>query len=74
MRLDELTQNLLQRLDGEHDRKSLLQLLIETVDRGELSILVNGIPASRGNSVISILESTIEESLAKLASSALLVA
>jgi methyltransferase-like protein len=74
VRLDELTQNLLQHLDGEHDRKSLLQLLIEAVDRGELSILVNGIPASRGNSVVAILETTLDESLAKLASGALLVA
>jgi methyltransferase-like protein len=74
VRLDELTQNLLRHLDGEHDRKALLQLLIEAIDRGELSILVNGIPASRGNSAIAILESTLDESLKKLASSALLVA
>jgi methyltransferase-like protein/SAM-dependent methyltransferase len=72
--LDELTQNLLRHLDGEHDRKALLQLLIEAVDRGELSILVNGIPASRGSSAIAIIETTLDECLAKLASSALLVA
>ncbi|MBI3837026.1 MAG: methyltransferase regulatory domain-containing protein [Planctomycetia bacterium] len=72
--LDELTHNLLRYLDGEHDRKALLQLLIEAVDRGELSMLVNGIPASRGSSVAEILETSLDESLAKLASRALLVA
>ena len=72
--LDEVSRNLLLHLDGEHDRPALLQMLISAVDRGELSILKNEIPASSGEAVREILEQTLEQSLASLASQALFVA
>jgi methyltransferase-like protein/trans-aconitate methyltransferase len=74
VKLDNVDQNLLRYLDGEHDRPALLQCLVEAVDRGELSVLVNGVPARRGHSVVTILADILEQSLNKLANSALLVA
>jgi len=72
--LDQGTRNVLVYLDGHQDRASLLGELMAGVDRGEISILKEGIPATSGESVRSILETTLDEALAKLASSALLVA
>ena len=72
--LDELSRNLLRFLDGQHDRVSLLQLLIEATERGELSILKSGIPASQADSAAHILDQVLDQSLAKLAANALLVA
>ncbi len=72
--LDEVSKNLLHYLDGEHDRESLMKILIEAVNRGELSILKNGIPASRGEAVADMLEIALEQSIVHLALQALLVA
>jgi methyltransferase-like protein/ubiquinone/menaquinone biosynthesis C-methylase UbiE len=72
--LTEVNQRLLKYLDGEHDRPALLQMLIQAVDRGEISILVNGIPASRGEAVSEVLQQTLDTSLATLAANAVLVA
>jgi methyltransferase-like protein/SAM-dependent methyltransferase len=72
--LDEAGQNILQYLDGQHDRAAMLRLLVEAVDRGRLSILVGGIPAVDGRCVLGILEKTLDQRLALFASSALLVA
>ena len=74
IKLTELNQRLLKYLDGEHDRPALLQMLIQAVDRGEISILVNGIPASRGEAVSEKLEKTLDTTLASLAVNAVLVA
>jgi methyltransferase-like protein/SAM-dependent methyltransferase len=71
--LDEVTQNALPFLDGQHDREALLGALIKAVDEGRLSILLNGIPASRGESVSGILKNALDQSLTRLASEALLV-
>ena len=72
--LDEVSKNLLHYLDGEHDREALMKILIEAVNRGDLSILKNGIPASRGEAVADLLEVALEQSIIYLAVQALLVA
>lgn len=72
--LDEVTQNLLPYLDGQHDRGALLQELSTAVSEGRLSILVNGLPATRGEAVSDILRKSLDDSLLLLASNALLIA
>jgi hypothetical protein len=72
--LDEISRHLLQSLDGRHDRAALVRMLIEAVDRGELSILVNGLPANRGEVARNILEAAVDRALSELASNAMLVA
>jgi methyltransferase-like protein/ubiquinone/menaquinone biosynthesis C-methylase UbiE len=72
--VDDATRNLLPYLDGRHDRKSLLQELVEAVERGDVSILVGGLPAPRGDKLVHLLELTLNQSLQKLASNALLIA
>lgn len=72
--IDDATRNLLPYLDGRHDRKALLQELIEAVDRGDVSILVGGLPATRGEKVVHLLEMALNQSLQKLATNALLIA
>jgi methyltransferase-like protein/SAM-dependent methyltransferase len=72
--LDRTSQNLLPCLDGQHDRAALLRLLMAAVDRGQLSILMDSIPASGGESAGKILERTLDESLLRLAAYALLIA
>jgi methyltransferase-like protein/SAM-dependent methyltransferase len=72
--LDEVSKNLLHYLDGEHDREALMKILIAAVNRGDLSILKNGIPASRGEAVADMLEIALEQSMIQLALQAVLVA
>ncbi|MGD9721314.1 MAG: methyltransferase regulatory domain-containing protein [Pirellulales bacterium] len=72
--LDEMSLNLLRYLDGNRDRAALHALLVEAADRGALSILRSGIPASQGSSLNEILDQVLDQSLAKLARSALLIA
>jgi methyltransferase-like protein/trans-aconitate methyltransferase len=72
--LDEVSQNALQHLDGQHDRASLLQILVDAVDRGRLSVFRDGVPLPRGEAVDHILDKTLEQCLLKLAANALLVA
>jgi methyltransferase-like protein len=74
VKLDEVTQNLLPYLDGKHDRAALLEELSTAVSEGRLSILVNGLPATRGEAVTDILRKSLEDSLLLLASNALLIA
>lgn len=71
--LDDGARNVLLHLDGHRDREGLLNELVAAVDRGEISILKDGIPATSGESVRSILQTTLDESLRKLAVNALLV-
>ncbi len=71
--LDESARNVLVYLDGQQDRTQLMSELMAAVDRGEISILKSGIPASQGKLVQSVLESMLEESLKTLAANALLV-
>ncbi len=72
--VDDATRNLLPRLDGNHDRKALLQELIQAVNRGDVSVLVDGLPATHGEKVLPSLELTLNQALQKLASNALLIA
>ncbi len=72
--LDDDTQNIIKYLDGEHDRQALLRLLMAAFDRGELSILIGGIPATSEQVVSDTLRDTLERCLTKLAVNALLVA
>ena len=58
--LDDASRNVLLSLDGNHDRQALAGELVEAVDRGDVSILVGGIPASRGEAVLPILEQTLD--------------
>jgi SAM-dependent methyltransferase len=73
VKLDQVTQNLLPYLDGKHDRAALLQELSTAVSEGRLSILVNGLPATRGEAVTDILRKSLDDSLLLLASNALLI-
>ena len=72
--LDDAARNVLQYLDGQHDRAALVRELTEAVDRGDVSILVEGLPATRGAAVASALENTLDASLKNLARMACLVA
>ncbi len=71
--LDRTSQNLLPYLDGEHDRAALLRLLETAVDRGQLSILMDKIPASGSQAAGGILQRALDESLVRLAAYALLI-
>jgi methyltransferase-like protein len=71
--LDEVTQNVLAYLDGKHDRVALYNELTTAVDEGRLSILLNALPATRGEAVSGILRQALEDSLLRLASNALLI-
>ena len=72
--LDQISQNVLRHLDGKHDREALVQVLIEAVDRGWLSIFVNGLPATSGRSAIEVLRPALDRCLERLAKDALLIA
>lgn len=72
--LDEVSQNTLAHLDGQHDRAALSTILREALDGGRLSVFRDGIPVGRGDVVEGILEQTLEQCLSKLARNALLVA
>jgi methyltransferase-like protein len=72
--LDEMSRRLLVYLDGQRDRAALHRLLVEAADQGQLSILKSGMPASGDASAATILEQVLDQSLARLAASALLVA
>lgn len=72
--LDEASQNILRYLDGEHDHEALLQELVNAVDRGNVSILFGGIPATRGAAMSDALDGILQQCLAQLAAGALLVA
>ncbi|MEX0677630.1 MAG: class I SAM-dependent methyltransferase [Pirellulales bacterium] len=72
--LDAVTQNIIRHLDGEHDHESLLRGLVASVERGDVSILVGGIPATSGEAVSGVLHDTLQQSLRTLAANALLVA
>jgi len=72
--LDDAARNLLPYLDGLHDRQALLRELVEAIDRGDVSILVDGLPVAKGAAVADTLESTLDLSLRHLARVACLVA
>jgi methyltransferase-like protein len=71
--LDELSQNLLRYLDGQHDRAALLAVLRDAAASGQMSILQSGIPAAPQAASL-MLEQVLDQSLTKLARSALLIA
>jgi methyltransferase-like protein len=72
--LDQVSQNTLVHLDGQHDWQSLLDILREAVEQGRLSILKDGLPIARHEVVGGILEKALERCLLKIASNALLIA
>jgi methyltransferase-like protein/2-polyprenyl-3-methyl-5-hydroxy-6-metoxy-1,4-benzoquinol methylase len=72
--LDEMSHQLLKYLDGQRDRAALVALLVEAVNRGQLSILREGLPAGTGSGTMEILEQVLDQALDKLARHALLVA
>jgi methyltransferase-like protein/cyclopropane fatty-acyl-phospholipid synthase-like methyltransferase len=71
--LDDSTRTVLSYVDGHRDRPALLRELVEAVNRGDMSILIDGLPATRGEAVMSILGLTLEQALQKLARNALLI-
>jgi methyltransferase-like protein len=72
--LDEAARTILQFLDGKRDHQALLRELATAVDRGDISIMIGGIPATRGEALSGVLTQTLQQSLKKLATCALLVA
>ena len=71
--VNDSTRNILQFLDGQHDRQALLKELIAAVNRGDVSILVGGLPATQGEKVVHILEQTLDHSMQQLAANAILI-
>lgn len=71
--LDEMSRNLLRFLDGSRDRAALLAVLVAAAERGQLSILRGDLPA-RSSEAAAILEQVLDQALARLATSGLLVA
>ena len=71
--LDDASRSILAYLDGEHSQEDLLRELLAAVDRGEVSILIDGIPATGGQAVVGALNETLRQSLMKLAANGLLV-
>ncbi len=74
VKIDDASRHILMYLDGQHDWPALLQELIEAVNRGDVSILVGGLPAKDGHAVAQILEQTLNQSLQSLAANSLLIA
>jgi methyltransferase-like protein/SAM-dependent methyltransferase len=70
--LDELQRQVLQRLDGNHDRQGLLNELVDLVPTGALNIEQSGKRVSDPSALRPLLEGLIEEALSTLASMALL--
>ena len=72
--LDEMSRNLLGYLDGQRDRNELLAIVVEAADKGQLTVLHGGIPATQGDGAADILNQVLDQSLARLAHHGLLVA
>jgi methyltransferase-like protein/SAM-dependent methyltransferase len=71
--IGENARHVLTYLDGQHDQAAVLSELMAAVDRGEISILKDGVPATSGESVRATLQTMLDEALRKLAASALLI-
>ena len=74
VQLDEVVRNILLQLDGSNDRQMLMAVLHGAVQRGEITILKNSLPAGRGEFLSDVLESILDRALAVCAAHALLVA
>jgi methyltransferase-like protein len=61
-------------LDGNHDREALLRELLEAANRGDLSILVAGLPETKQEDMKLILRAKLAEALEALAANAFLIA
>jgi methyltransferase-like protein/cyclopropane fatty-acyl-phospholipid synthase-like methyltransferase len=72
--LDEPTRVVLSFLDGNHDRDSLLRELLEAVNRGDVTIMVGGLPKTKLQETEPILKATLAQSLEMLAENAFLIA
>jgi len=71
--LDPMTKHLIPLLDGTCDRVTLLEHLSELVENGTLVVSENGNPLTNSEAIRHVLAKAIEEALAKLARSALLI-
>ncbi len=74
VQLDDVARNLLVHLDGRHDRQELVGVLNGAVERGEITILRNALPAGRGEHLKPMLETILDRTLATCAANALLIA
>ncbi len=72
--VDQTTKHVLCYLDGRHDREAILHEMVAAARRGDVSILVDGIPASGGEALTQIIRDQLDEALAKLARHAMLIA
>jgi methyltransferase-like protein len=72
--LDAMSQNILPLLDGQRDRGDLMQIVRQAADKGQLSILLSGMPASQSELTGEVLGRALDMSLEQLAASALLIA
>ncbi len=72
--LDELSRIVLSYLDGQHDRGTLLNLLLDAVRQGRLSMMKDGIPAIPNHTGDAILNQALDQSLTRIAAAQLLIA
>lgn len=70
---DEVSYQILRKLDGRHDRQALLALLMERVADGTLSVQAEGEAITDRSEMIPHLEAALNQNLERLARAALLV-
>jgi methyltransferase-like protein/cyclopropane fatty-acyl-phospholipid synthase-like methyltransferase len=71
--LGDLDREVLERLDGQHDRAALLRALTEAVRQGTLSIEREGVPVADAEKVQGVLKDGLNDALHRLAANALLI-
>lgn len=74
VRLDRAQQQILQRLDGEHDLEQLCAELTELVVQGELQLTLDGQPLRERSSLRAPLAHVVEQTLSKMVRQALVLA
>ena len=71
--LDEFRRQIVQRLDGEHDREALVEALKALVGTGVLRVTQENAAVTEAGALSALLEQGLEQALPTLASSALLI-
>jgi methyltransferase-like protein/SAM-dependent methyltransferase len=72
--LNEATRVVVCYLDGHHDREALVRELMDATKRGDISIMVGGMPTTSQEDMLPILRATLVQSLEMVAGNALLIA
>lgn len=73
-KLDDAARSIIGLLDGQHDHAAILRDLQAAVERGDVSLLVGGIPTTDQQGVAAALAERLNQCLTNLADHALLVA